>query len=56
MYDTSGEKLKQIRAIVKNTIESQELTKFDHAHFLSFGDYSLNFEVVYYVFSADYNQ
>jgi small-conductance mechanosensitive channel len=48
--------LKQVPLIVKNAIESQELTKFDRAHFLSFGDYSLNFEVVYYVLSADYNQ
>jgi len=56
VYNTPAEKLKQVPLIVKNAIESQELTKFDRAHFLSFGDYSLNFEVVYYVLSADYNR
>jgi small-conductance mechanosensitive channel len=56
VYNTPAEKLKQIPLIVKTAIESMELTRFDRAHFLSFGDYSLNFEVVYYVLSADYNQ
>ena len=28
--------------------------QFDRGHFKSFGDFSLNFEFVYYVLSADY--
>lgn len=56
VYHTPAEKLKHIPLAVKNVIESLELTRFDRAHFFSFGEYCLNFEVVYYVLSADYNQ
>ena len=31
-------------------------TAFDRAHFFSYGDFSLDFEVVYYVMSNDYNK
>jgi len=29
---------------------------FDRSHFFSFGDFSLDFETVYYVKSGDYNK
>lgn len=29
---------------------------FDRAHFFSYGDFSLIFEIVYYVVGADYNK
>ena len=48
----------QIQAIVQNlrkTIEGMELTRFDRAHLLQFVPRGLEFEVVYYVLSADYN-
>jgi small-conductance mechanosensitive channel len=32
-----------------------EKTTFDRAHFTSYGDYSLNFRIVYYILSNDYN-
>ena len=54
LYDTPSEKLKKIPTIVRETIESIEQTRFDRAHFKAFGDFSLNFEVVYYVLSPDY--
>jgi small-conductance mechanosensitive channel len=41
--------------MVKRIIESSGHTRFDRAHFKSFGHFSLNFEVVYYVLSPDYN-
>lgn len=55
-YRTSSQALKEIPEIVKNIIESIEDTKFDRAHFASFGEFSLNFEVVYYVLGNDYNK
>lgn len=55
IYETSTGKIKAIPGIIKNFIESQEHTQFDRAHFSGFGDFSLNFEVVYYILSADYN-
>jgi small-conductance mechanosensitive channel len=54
-YDTSAEKLKQIPDIVKNVFQNTDRAKLDRVHFKSFGDFSLNFEIVYYVQSRDYN-
>jgi small-conductance mechanosensitive channel len=54
-YDTPAEKLERIPALLKEIIEAQELTRFDRAHFQGFGDSALNFEIVYFVLSADYN-
>jgi small-conductance mechanosensitive channel len=55
LYETPGEKLKEIPNIVRRIIEEQANLKFDRAHFSSFGSSSLNFEIVYFVPSADYN-
>jgi len=41
---------------MKEMIEAQELIRFDRAHFKEFGDFSLNFEIVYWISSPDYNQ
>ncbi|MBS1513012.1 MAG: mechanosensitive ion channel family protein [Bacteroidetes bacterium] len=54
-YNTPAAKLAAIPAAIKKIVESLEGTKFDRAHFKEFGDFSLNFEVVYFLFSADYN-
>lgn len=55
-YQTPAEKLEKIPGMIKEMIEAQELTSFDRAHFKDFGDFSLNFEVVYWISSPDYNQ
>lgn len=55
-YDTKTEKLKKIPEIVKKIVASASNTRFDRAHFKSFGDFSLNFEVVYYLKTGDYNK
>jgi len=55
VYQTSAEHLKRLPALVKDIIEAIPGTRFDRAHFFSFGDFSLVFEVVYYVLGADYN-
>jgi small-conductance mechanosensitive channel len=56
IYQTPAEKLKSIPRIVKDIIEEQQDVTFDRGHFQSFGDFSLNFEFVYYVAGADYNK
>ncbi len=53
-YQTSPEILESIPAMVKKIITGKEEVLFDRAHFSGFGDFSLNFEVVYYILSADY--
>ncbi|MBS1633096.1 MAG: mechanosensitive ion channel, partial [Bacteroidetes bacterium] len=52
---TPEEKLKKIPGMIKSIIQSQELLKFDRAHFSMFAESYFNFEYVYFVLSADYN-
>lgn len=54
-YDTPAEKLELIPQLIKQDIEAQTDARFDRAHFKGFGAFSLDFEAVYYVLSADYN-
>ena len=55
-YDTPVEKLKKILTLVKDIIDKVELVDLDRVHFRKFGDFSLDFEVVYYLNSSDYNK
>ena len=55
-YQTPVEKLKEIPQMVENIIKNIEDATFDRTHFVSYGDFSLIFEVVYYIFGADYNK
>lgn len=55
-YQTSQDKLKSISSIIKKIVTDIDNADFDRAHFASYGDFSLIFEVVYYVLAADYNQ
>lgn len=55
LYETSAEKLKKIPVIIKDIIEKQPDLQFDRVHFSAFGDFSLNFEIVYFITGADYN-
>jgi len=55
-YQTKSKQLKMIPGIIKSIIEKQELVEFDRAHFQSFGHSSLNYEIVYYILSADYTK
>jgi len=54
-YDTPAEKLEAIPGIVKTIVEGAGKTRFGRAHFKSFGDSALDFEVVYYVLDPDYD-
>jgi len=53
-YQTPVDKLQSIPTMIKEIVELQELVRFDRAHFKNYGDFSLNFEVVYYVLKRDY--
>lgn len=55
IYQTESEKVKQIPFMVKEIISSKERVRLDRGHFAAFGDFSLDFEFVYYVLSSDYN-
>lgn len=56
IYQTPLEQLKKIPRIVEDIITNIPETSFDRAHFASYGDFSLNFEVVYYIQGSNYNK
>lgn len=53
-YQTELEQLEKIPEYIEKIIKDIPKTTFDRAHFSSYGDYSLIFEVVYYVEDSDY--
>ena len=55
-YQTPYAKLEAIPGWIETIIRDQDLVRFDRAHFQAFGDYALQFEIVYYVLDADYNR
>ena len=55
-YETSTEKVKKIPDIIRYIIGEARLADIDRVHFKEFGDFSLNFEVVYYLDSSDYGE
>lgn len=48
-YETSPEKLQRIPQIVREAIEATPGTRFAFCGFRSFGDFSLNYDMAYYV-------
>ncbi len=54
VYALNHNQLREIPSIFEEIIKSTDNVTFDRAHFVDFGQYSLNFEVVYYVNSNDY--
>jgi small-conductance mechanosensitive channel len=54
-YETPIEELGKLGGVVRDIILALSPVRFDRAHFMKFGTSSLDFEVVYYVLSPDYN-
>jgi small-conductance mechanosensitive channel len=58
-YETPLTKLKKIPDIITGIINTKNIDHvdtLDRVHFKQFGDFSLNFEVVYYIKTGDYNK
>ena len=55
-YQTGLQQLKEIPKSVEEIIKKIPETTFDRVHFASYGDFSLDFEVVYYIHSNDYKK
>ncbi len=56
-YDTPTAKLKKIPDIIKEIIDPEKLEnvhKLDRVHFTEFGDFSLKFDIIYYMSSQEY--
>jgi small-conductance mechanosensitive channel len=54
-YETPLETLKGIPTIVAAIIREQQKVRFERCHFLRYGDFALQFEVVYVVLDPDFN-
>ena len=54
VYDTTAQQLAQIPRLIKEIIDRTERATYDRAHFSGYGEYSLDFEVVYFVDTSDY--
>lgn len=55
VYQTPYEKVSQIPEMIRSAVEKNLQVRFDRAHFNTFGDYALQFEVVYWIQNPDYN-
>ena len=54
-HETTPEQAEAIPGIVRSIIESSDKLRFDRAHLKAIGADALNYEVVYIVLNADYN-
>lgn len=54
-YDTPTTTIAEIPDVVKKAIELSNDARFDRAHFKEFGANALNFEVVYFITTSDFN-
>ncbi len=55
-YETPAKELEEIPAIVERIVTEVKGADFDRAHFYSYGDSSLNYEIVYFVRGNDYKK
>ncbi len=54
VYETSPSLMKMIPKIIEKIVEETKDASFDRCHFTNFGDFSLNFELVYYIPTNNY--
>tara|TARA_Y100001970_G_scaffold23571_1_gene27757 strand:+ start:1024 stop:2055 length:1032 start_codon:yes stop_codon:yes gene_type:complete len=54
VYETSPSIMKRIPKIIEKIVEEAKDASFDRCHFTDFGDFSLNFELVYYIPTNNY--
>ncbi|MDX9850335.1 MAG: mechanosensitive ion channel family protein [Anaerolineaceae bacterium] len=54
LYQTTPEQLRKIPDLIKNIFSKINQVTLDRIHLSEFGDFSINFELVYWVESSDY--
>lgn len=53
-YGASDAQLARLPTLIRDVVEAEPMAAFERAHFFNFGEWSLNFEVVYHFQSPDY--
>ena len=54
VYETIPSMMKIIPSIIEKIVTETDNATFDRCHFTDFGDFSLNFELVYYIPTSNY--
>ncbi len=55
VYQIQASVIREIPTLVKDIIEQAQDVQFDRAHFMNLGQSTLDFEIVYFVLTPDYN-
>jgi small-conductance mechanosensitive channel len=53
-YDTPADKLERIPDMIREIVGAEEQARFDRAFFMTWGDFALIYDIVYYVSVPDY--
>ena len=53
-YQTTADQIQSIPTTIQTIVENTTHAIFNRCHFTGFGDYSLNFEIVYYIDNPNY--
>ncbi len=54
VYQTGAAQIRKIPGLIEEIIRSQPNVSFDRVHLKNFGDFSLNYEVVFFIDSTEY--
>lgn len=55
VYETSYDNLARIPGLIKEIIDAEPKTRFERAHFSSYGDFALNYDIVYFVLTPSFD-
>ena len=53
-YGASDAQLARIPTLIREVVDAEPMAAFERAHFFNYGEWSLNFEIVYHFQSPDY--
>ena len=56
LYETKHELLREIPGLIEGAFGGVENAEFNRAHLATYGDFSINFELVYYALTSDYTE
>ena len=55
VYETSYDKLVKVPGLIKEIIDGEPKARFGRAHFSSYGDFALNYDIVYFVLTPSFD-
>ena len=55
VYETSYDTLVRIPGLIKEIVDTEPKARFNRAHFSSYGDFALNYDIVYFVLTPSFD-